>query len=144
MAKPMVRFKLAAALMGLLLVAQSGCGRQYTIIGRVIVAPDDSSRIIEISPGPVPAIGTPVSDAHVEICGELKDDRPVPGTVWVASDSSAADGSFKLFAYWAPGKSSTVGLEVTAPGFKTVYRTYVDYYDPDQQYFLILLARQGL
>jgi hypothetical protein len=127
----------------LLLVAQSGCGRKYTIIGRVIVAPDETSRIIEISPGPVPAIGTPVSGAHVEICHELdKDGHPVPGTVWVASDTSAADGSVELYGYWAPGKQSTVGIEASAPGYTTVYRTYVDYYDPDQQYFLILLTHQ--
>ena len=133
----------AAAVAGvLLLVAQGGCGRKYTVVGRIVVSPGEStSRIVELTPGPTPELGVPISGARVEMFLELdKTGRPVPGSTWTTSDSSAADGAFRLFAYASPGRRHVVGLEVSASGYETAYRTYVDYMDPDTQYFLITLV----
>lgn len=133
----------ARLLVGLLLAALSGCGRKYTLIGRVLVAPEGEakSRILEVTPGPVPILGTPVEGAQVQLFHQLeKAGLPLSGSAWTRSDSTDATGWFRLFSYAAPGKESKVLLQATAAGYEAVRHAYIDFKDPDAQYFLILLV----
>lgn len=124
-----------------LLVA--GCGRNHTATGRVVVVDGEPSSITEIVGGPVPVRGTPVAHATVTMFHELDGDRPVRASRDVAIVFTDADGRFRIVSVASAGTTSRVGLEVRAPGHDTAYLAYIDYAEPDEQVFLVVLRRSG-
>ena len=123
----------------------AGCGRSYTLIGKIVFIETARASSIAEMPGssfPDPG-GIPVENASVTLFHELKDNMPVRDSIWEASVKTNSDGQFYLDDYATPGKENRVGLEISAPGYETVFTTYVDYIDPDEQYFLVVLRKAG-
>lgn len=119
----------------------TGCGRSYKVIGVVIVGAQGArSTLREVSGRPGPPAG-PVANATITLFHELNaDGTPDRTSVWQRSVTSNADGSFELFSYATPGRKHLVGLEVSAAGHESVYITYVDFMNPDEQFFIASLA----
>jgi hypothetical protein len=69
--------------------------------------------------------------------------RPVSGTTWQAAVPTDSTGRFELSDYATPGDMNRVGLEVSAPGFVTAYRTYWDASGEDEQFLVILIPSKG-
>lgn len=67
------------------------------------------------------------------------DNNPVRESIWQKSTETGPDGTFELDDYATPGRRNLVGLEVSAPGMRTVYTAYVDFMDPDLQTFFVVL-----
>ena len=87
----------------------------------------------------MPDYGQGVAGATVTLFHELAaDGGPVRESTWPTT-TSTADGMFRLYSYATPGSKNLVGLEVSAGGYRTVYTTYWDYFDPDEQSFLVVL-----
>ena len=125
-----------------LVAALAGCGRNYTVVGRVVVLDGEAPAITEVVGGSIPVRGTPVANATVTMHLELDDDRPVRDARAVASMPTDRNGHFRLSTVAGPGQVAKVGLEVTAAGYEPVFATYIDYAEPDEQYFLVVLRRQ--
>jgi hypothetical protein len=86
----------------------------------------------------------PIANATITLFHELSSDgKPDRTSGWQRSVTSNADGSFELFSYATPGRKRIVGLEVTAAHHDPVYITYVDFHDPDEQFFIASLGRAG-
>ena len=128
-----------------LLFLLAGCGRHYTLIGKVLVIDSISrSSITEIVGSAFPEIGgTRVPGASISIFHELKDNLPVRESVWNQSVKTDENGHFEISSYAAPVEEALVGLEVTAPGYETVFTTYMDYSEPDEQFFVVVLRKAG-
>lgn len=125
-------------------LTMTGCGRSYRVIGVVMaVAQGTTSALREVASKPgIPA--HPVASATITLFHELNaDGTPDRTSGWQRSVTSNADGTFELFSYAAPGRKHVVGLEVSAANYETVYITYVDFYDPDEQFFIASLAPAG-
>ena len=120
----------------------AGCGRTYTLIGRVVFLDAPASSITEVVGGAIPTIGTPVPAAKVELFHQLDGNLPKRDSEWSTSVVTDKDGNFRLNDYATPGKKNLVGLEVVVSGYETVFITYYDYADPDEQYFLVVLRKQ--
>ena len=129
------------ALSTLLLVA--GCGRNHTAVGRVVVVDGQPSAITEIVGGPVPTHGTPVANATVTMFHEFDGDEPVRASREVGIATTDGDGRFRIVSVASAGTTSRVGLEVTAPGYDTAYLAYIDYAEPDEQVFFVVLRKSG-
>ncbi len=50
------------------------------------------------------------------------------------------NGYFDTSDYATPSKQSKVGLEISKDGYKTAYRTYIDYNNIEPQTFLVVLV----
>jgi hypothetical protein len=125
-----------------ILLLLAGCGRGYKLIGRVVVLEVPSSSITEIVGDAIPNLGQPIVGATVTLFHELDStNRPVRDSVWSADVVTDKNGQFDLYDYATPGDKNLVGVEVTAPGYDTVFTTYVDFMDPDAQYFLVVLRK---
>jgi hypothetical protein len=124
------------------LILFGGCGRSYRLIGRVVTGPVGAWTvgIHEVTGKAMPEVGVPIEGAAVLLVHELtRDGDPVRTSTWNRDVTTNADGSFDLFSYATPSRKMRVGLEVTAAGYATEYTTYIDYHDPDEQYFFIVL-----
>ena len=124
------------------LILLAGCGRTYTLIGRIVFLDTPASSITEVVGNSVPSFGVPVLGAKVTLFHELSGSLPVRDSTWVTSVDADKTGKFHLSDYATPGKENLVGLEVTAPGYETAFTTYVDYADPDEQFFLVVLRKK--
>lgn len=124
----------------------TGCGRTYAVIGIVVAVPVGDSAtpgIREVAQAPAPRPGG-IATASVTLFHELASDgKPDRTSPWQRSVDTNADGSFELYSYATPGRRNTVGLEVSAPGYRTEYTTYVDFIDPNEQYFVVFLSPAG-
>ena len=120
----------------------AGCGRTYTLIGRIVFLDGPASSITEVVGNSIPSIGAAVAGAKVTLFHELNGNLPVRDSTWVASVDADTTGNFHLSDYATPGKKNLVGLEVSAPGYETAFTTYVDYADPDEQYFIVVLRKK--
>lgn len=120
-----------------------GCGRTYSLEGRVVALPGSErypAGIHEVTGSPIPALGVPVPCAVVTLFHQLTpDDQPVRESIWQKSTETLPDGRFELYDYATPGRRNLVGLEVSAAGMRTVYTAYVDFMDPDLQTFFVVL-----
>lgn len=119
-----------------------GCGRSYRLIGRVVAGSVGAWTvgIHEVTGRPMPKVGVPIEGAVVLLVHELKrNGDPVRTSTWNREVKTNADGSFELFSYATPSLKKRVGLEVTATGYATEYTTYIDYNEPDEQYFFVVL-----
>ena len=125
------------------LLLLAACGRSYTLIGRVVFVSDSASRITEVKDLSTPYIGTSIPGTKVTVFYDLDGTKPVRNSTWVASVDVDNTGNFQINDYAAPGVENLVGLEVTAPGYETAYTTYVDYADPDAQYFVVVLRKKA-
>ena len=123
----------------------AGCGRTYTLIGRIVfLEASQASSITEIVGKAFPQVGgEAVPNASVTLFHELKDNLPVRDSTWQRTIEADSKGQFELSDYATPGEKNLVGLEVSAPGYETVFTTYIDYIDPDEQFFLIVLRKAG-
>lgn len=121
----------------------TGCGRTYSLAGRVTSLPGSdiyTPGIHEITGKPMPSLGQPVPGAVVTLFHQLdSEDSPVRESTWQKSIQTLADGSFELYDYATPGKRNLVGLEVSAAGMRTAYTAYMDFMDPDLQTFFVVL-----
>jgi hypothetical protein len=128
-----------------MLLMLAGCGRTYTLIGQIVFLEAASgSSITEIVGNNIPQVGgLPIENATITIFHELKGNLPVRDSTWKTSVNSDKNGRFRLFDYATPGKENIVGLEISAPGYRKAYITYIDYMDPDEQYFLVILDNAG-
>jgi hypothetical protein len=125
-----------------LLLLLAGCGRTYTLIGRVVFLDASASSITEVVGNAVPSIGVPISGAKITLFHELDGNFPKRDSDWSTSVITDKNGNFRLSDYATPGKKNLVGLEVAVSGYETVFITYYDYADPDEQYFLVVLRKQ--
>jgi len=127
-----------------LTLVTAGCGRSYHITGRVVVLPELQSAagvIIEFTGMELPRGGSPLAGATVKMLHDLDDnDRPKPGSVWEHDTVTDENGFFDTSDYAAPFKESKVGLEISKDGYKTAYRTYIDYNHIEPQTFLVVLV----
>ncbi len=120
-----------------------GCGRSYTLLGLVSHITQGQGSILEVRTNPARSEFPPLSEATVTLFHELnKDGSPKRDSGWKSSVKTDANGRFNLFSYATPGQENLVGLEISAPGYETVYITYVDYIDPDEQYFTATLRKK--
>ena len=126
-----------------LLALVAGCGRNYTAVGRVVFVEGEASSITEVVGGAIPAHGTPVAGATVTMFHDLDGDRPVRSSREVAIVMTTGDGSFRILDSGSAGQVNRVGLEITAPGYDTAYTTYIDYAEPDEQHFLVVLRKSA-
>ena len=117
----------------------AGCSRAYTLVGDVVFVAAQDAAITEVVGGAIPKAGKPVANAIITLFHQLDDGRPVRDSRWIASAAADASGLFRLQDFASPGTANLVGFEVTAPGFETVFTTYVDYAEPDEQYFLVVM-----
>lgn len=124
-----------------LLLLLAGCGRNYTAVGRVVFIDGEESSITEVVGGPIPMRGTPVEHATVTMFHELDGETPVRASTEVAIVTTGADGTFRIVSHASAGTVNRVGLEVRAPGYETAYVAYLDYAEPDEQTFLVVLRR---
>lgn len=118
-----------------------GCGRGYQLSGRIVSSePGLPAGIRECTGRLLPLGGNPVANARVSLFHELtKSGDPARESTWQCHEQSNERGQFELFSYATPGRKNLVGLEFSAPGFRTQYTTYWDYYDPDEQVFFAVL-----
>jgi hypothetical protein len=124
------------------LLLLAGCGRGYELIGRVVVLEVSSSSITEVVGNTIPSLGRPIVGATVTLFHQLdSSNRPVRDSIWTASVVTDKNGKFDLNDYATPGEKNLVGVEVAAPGYDTVFTTYVDFMDPDAQYFFVVLRK---
>lgn len=125
-------------------VSMAGCGRMYTVIGRVVqMQPGLEAGIHEVESPRKLSAGNPVSDATVVLYFELDNEgNPRRDSSWQRQVQVDHDGSFEIRDYAKPGSEAILGIEVLAPGWETQYTAYVDYYDPDDQFFLIVMPAE--
>jgi hypothetical protein len=102
-----------------------------------------SGLIGEITGQELPEVERGVAGARIALFHSLKqDDSPDRDSVWQAATEADERGFFELSSYAAPGERNLVGLEVSAPGFETVYRAFWDLHDVEPQVFVVLLERK--
>ena len=130
------------SLLGLLLI--SGCGRRYSLIGRVVMTTSgsiDRPGIHEVTGRAMPQYGVPIAGATVTLFHQLeRDGSPNRASIWQRDVKTDKRGEFRLSDYATPGRKNLVGLEVRAPDYTATYTTYWDYMDPDNQYFFVVLS----
>lgn len=141
-APPRMRAGARAAWVVALAFLLAACGRAYTVVGAVVVVDGQSPGISEIVGGPIPRIGTPVPDATVTLHHALHDGQPARDATSSVTTTADAAGHFELRVIAGSGTTKLVGLEVSAPGHETAFTTFVDYAEPDAQYFLVVLRRR--
>jgi hypothetical protein len=127
-------------------VLMAGCGRMYTVMDRVVqMEPNLEVGIHEVGSLQELRVGNPVSDATVVLYHALDNEgNPMRDSSWQRQVQVDRDGSFEIHDYAKPSSEEIQGIEVSAPGWATQYTTYVDYYDPDEQFFLVVLPAVNL
>ena len=141
------RLVIQISLIVILTFMLSGCGRVYHIKGRVVVLPEvaaHESIILEFTGKPLTEEGQPLAGAKVRMIHQLdKNDRPAKDNTWEEEAVTDDKGFFEIRDYAAPSKEARVGLEVSKDGYRTAYRTYIDYSDVEPQIFLMVLVPEG-
>jgi len=126
--------------LGLLVLLAVGCGREYHIQGRVVSLPQARGTIREWTGKPLPERGQAVSGALVKIFHELDGEgRAEKDSLFQASTVTDGSGYFDIKDYAVPGRRNRVGLQVSKPGYRTIYDTYWDDSKIEPQVFLITL-----
>jgi hypothetical protein len=126
-------------------VLVAGCGRNYSLIGRVVQSePGLEAGIHEVESLQQLEVGQAITSGSVILYHEIDDDgRPVRDSDWQKKAQIKSDGTFEISDYAKSGAEATVGLEVSTPDGRTQFATYVDFYDPDEQYFLVVMPANG-
>ena len=122
----------------------SGCGRKYTIIGRVIFINDTPASVTEVSSkNQIPSdVNIGVASAKVTLFHELNGKEPDRQSQWQVTVEADNEGYFEVYDYATPGNENLAGLEINANGYENKYITYVDYHEPDEQYFVVYLVKR--
>ncbi len=128
-----------------LLILLAGCSRAYTLMGTVLfLEASPHSSITEVVGSAIPTIGgVPIENAQVTLFHELTNNLPVRDSIWQDTIKTDKNGQFQLRSNAKPGNANLVGLEVSAPGYEAAFTIYIDYIDPDEQYFLVILRKAG-